>query len=256
MTPKFAHAVDDVFVYVIDLLSRIEHNEQPNHLNEKTQIRVLIDRAEQRVDSREEWKLAKYALVAWIDEALTQAEWKAREWWQEKTLEVDYFKTGDAAVQFFVKAREAQEFTNKDALEVFYVCVMVGFRGIYSGPGGGEMAEHYSLDSNIDSWIERTAIAVRGRQGRPPITATPQMSGGAPPLEARFQFLGMSLLTFILVVATVLVAFLLNPWTANDQKDDAKTGQLQPGSGSRPRPPGDWSFGDWSSGDCGGEIAV
>ena len=227
MTPRFSRAVDDVFVNVIDLLSRIEHNESLNHAHEKTQIRSLIDRAEARVESRDEWKLAKYALVAWIDEALTQAEWKAREWWQERSLESDYFKTGDAGIQFFVRAREAQECTNKDALEVFYVCVMLGFRGVYGGKDGSEYAEQYNLDPSLDAWIERTAIAIRLRQGRPPISGIPHVGAGAPPLEARFQFLGMSLLTLILVAAAVLLAvWFWWPPASGRGTDDADTTRL------------------------------
>ena len=207
MTPKFAHAVDDVFVYVIDLLSRIERNEQPNHRDERSKIRELLDNAEVRIDSREEAKLVKYALVAWIDEALTQAEWNARKEWQAKTLENSYFKTDNAPVQFFVKAREAQEFVNKDALELFYICVMVGFRGIYSGPSGGDTAIQNGLDASLDTWIEKTAAAVReNKPDRGTISATPQFIDVAAPLEARFQFLGMSLLTFVLAVAAVAVA--------------------------------------------------
>ncbi|MBI3864222.1 MAG: DotU family type IV/VI secretion system protein [Planctomycetia bacterium] len=204
MTPKFSRAVDEVFVYVIGLLTRIEQNEDLNPGHEKTQIRGLLDRAEAKVESRDEWRLAKYGLVAWIDEALTQAEWKAREWWQERSLEQDYFRTGDAGIQFFVRAREAQECTNKDALEVFYVCVMLGFRGVYGARGGAEQAEQYNLDPSLDAWIERTAIAIKLRQGRPPISGIPQVAVGAPPLEARFQFLGMALFTLMLIVATVL----------------------------------------------------
>ena len=226
MTPKFAYAVDDIFVYVIDLLSRIEHNEQPKHLDERSQIRALIERAEVRVDSREEWKLAKYALVAWIDETLTQAEWNARKGWREKTLENSYFKSDDAAIQFFVKAREAQEFANKDALEVFYICVMVGFRGIYSGSKGGETAEHYNLDANLDTWIERTANTIRGKPERPRPLPPPQSIDVALAHEARYQFLGMSLLTVVLVPAmiAVLVAFWQMPATNGlgpDKADDS-----------------------------------
>ena len=237
MTPKFAHAVDDVFVYVIDLLSRIERNEQPNHRDERSKVRELLERAEVRVDSREEWKLAKYALVAWIDEALTQAEWNARKEWRAKTLESSYFKTDNASIQFFAKAREAQEFTNKDALEVFYICVMVGFRGIYSGPGGGGTAEQNGLDANLDTWIEKIAAVVRGKPDRGKITATPQVIDVAAPLEARFQFLGMSLLTFVLAVAAATVAaiFLLMP---PHHKGGAKAEPLQTGSSIRPDAPG------------------
>ena len=177
MTPKFAHAVDDIFVYVIDLLSRIERNEQPNHKDERSKVRELLERAEVRVDSREEWKLAKYALVAWIDEALTQAEWNARKGWREKTLENGYFKTDNAAIQFFLNARESRKnlSTKTTAAEVCITfCVMVGFRGIYSGPGGGDTADHHGLDANLDTWIERTAAAIRVKPERPPITAKTQ----------------------------------------------------------------------------------
>lgn len=247
MTPKFAHAVDDVFIYVIDLLSRIERNEQPHHKDERSKVRELLERAEVRVDSREEWKLAKYALVAWIDEALTQAEWNARKEWRAKTLESSYFKTDNASIQFFIKAREALEFANRDSLEVFYICVMVGFRGIYSGPGGGDTAEHHGLDASLDTWIDKTAKAIREKKPEPPkITATPQSIDVAAPLEARFQFLGMSLLTFVLAVAAVAVAVicLLMPPSAKSEAQ-AEQGHSE-------------SLMIWpgSTGNCGGELAT
>jgi type VI secretion system protein ImpK len=257
MTPKFAHAVDDVFIYVIDLLSRIERNEQPNHKDERSKVRELLERAEVRVDSREEWKLAKYALVAWIDEALTQAEWNARKGWREKTLESSYFKSDNASLQFFVKAREAQEFVNKDSLEVFYICVMVGFRGIYSGPGGGDTAEHHGLDANLDTWIERTAAAIRGKPDRPRITATPQLIDVAAPLEARFQFLGMSLLTFVLAVAAVavVVIFLLMPPAPKaNPTAEVKAALLHPELLIRPGSPFRMVAGRILTGNCGGVL--
>jgi type VI secretion system protein ImpK len=222
MTPRFSRAVDGVFVYVIDLLSRIEIDESINHAEEKTQIQSLIDWAEGAVGSCEGWILAKFALVAWIDEVLTQAPWKAREWWDARRLEQDYFEPlgQDAGVQFFQKAREAAECAAQDALEVFYVCVMLGFRGVYGSKDGSEYAEQYDLDKTLDAWIERTAIAVRSAAERHKTSAVPEAGNGAPePLAARFQFVGMALLTLILAVAAVLALVLCRPEPRNSQAD-------------------------------------
>jgi type VI secretion system protein ImpK len=93
MTPRFALAVDPIFLHVLDLLERINRGEQPNPQEERLRIRTLIDQGEALLGASEQWELAKYAIVSWIDEMLVDAPWDGHEWWSNHVFEVEMFKT-------------------------------------------------------------------------------------------------------------------------------------------------------------------
>ena len=132
MTPAFSKAVDPIFLHMVALLDRIEKVEPLNAQEVHLAILKLIETAEDSLASqrRAEWELAKYALVAWIDELLVEISWTGQEWWGENVLEQHLFDTREAYERFFSAATEASQMTEKDAFEVFYVCVILGFRGL------------------------------------------------------------------------------------------------------------------------------
>ena len=86
-----------------------------------------------RVESRRLTDLAtraevRYALACWLDEVFVlDPVWGSR--WNEHKLEVSIFGTNDRAWMFWEKARLASGRTETDILEVYYLCVMLGFRG-------------------------------------------------------------------------------------------------------------------------------
>ena len=138
MSPKFTTAVDLVFLHVLGLLERIGEGENPSPQDERVRIRSWLDHAEAQLGRAPDWQFAKYALVAWIDEMLiVEAPWKDRDWWNENKLEWEVFQTNDRYQLFYKKAKEAFALPQKDALEMFYVCVVLGFRGLYRDPRGG-----------------------------------------------------------------------------------------------------------------------
>jgi type VI secretion system protein ImpK len=70
----------------------------------------------------------RYALVCWLDELFTcDPNWGPR--WNERKLEVELYGTNDRAWKFWEQERLAQARTGNDAFEVFFLCVMLGFRG-------------------------------------------------------------------------------------------------------------------------------
>ncbi len=74
----------------------------------------------------------KYALVCWLDELFVdETEWGAR--WNERKLEVAVFGTNDRAWRFWESARQAATRSEPDVLEVYYLCVQLGFRGELRG---------------------------------------------------------------------------------------------------------------------------
>jgi type VI secretion system protein ImpK len=204
MTPEFALAVDPIFLHVLELLERIERNETPSAKDERSRVRSQIDRAEAMLGRKPDWELAKYALVSWIDDLLIEAPWDGRQWWEENALEVELFNSRDAFSKFYVQAEEAQKLTKKDALEVYYVCVVLGFRGLYRDSNAE--AELLGLPASLEEWARKTAMAINLGLGRPPITVNSRPGEGAPPLEGRFNLVGMSIVAVILTAVTLMFA--------------------------------------------------
>lgn len=208
MSPNFSKAVDPIFLKVLDLLSRIQKRDYGEGIDEKTRIRADIDRAERQLGSQEEeWELAKYALVSWIDDVLYQAEWPGRDWWENNPLEIDYFRTRDAATEFFRKAKKAGSLPRRDALEVFYICVMLGFRGVYRRPELVLEHQHeLELPQDLGKWARQVAQGIQLAQGRPPIVENPQEGEGAPALKGKFHLIGAMFVMIALGSVALLLA--------------------------------------------------
>lgn len=207
MSPAFAAAVDPIFTHVLKLIDQIENGQtlEPNDVNAR--IRGLLDQAENQITSASQWDLAKYALVAWIDDALISAEWEGRDWWEQNRLEFALFKTADAFTVFFLKAKDATELPQKDALEVYYVCVVLGFRGLYGDPEAMAHTGELGIASSLDEWARRTSMSIQLGQGRAPLLQQGRPGTGAPPLEGKYLLIGSALLTVFLAVVTFAIAY-------------------------------------------------
>jgi type VI secretion system protein ImpK len=211
MTPKFSAAVDLVFQQVLDLLERIGDGENPSPQEERVRIRSRLDHAEAQLGRSPDWQLAKYALVAWIDEMLiVEAPWKDRDWWNENKLEWELFQTNDRYQLFYKKAKEAFALPQKDALETFYVCVVLGFRGLYRDPAAAAMAaDALQLPRDLQSWTRETAMAIRLGVGRPSISEVNQPLEGAPPLNGPQMLVWGSFFALVLAAIVAIVYWLL-----------------------------------------------
>lgn len=210
MSPEFSTAVDPVFTYVLSVMEEIEDGRTPAVEDISSQVRGLLDQAENRLGQRPDWELAKYGLVAWVDDLLIEAPWEGRTWWEQNRLEFQLFRSADAFSVFYVKAKEATELPKKDALEVFYVCVVLGFRGLYGDPSAAADAEEYfKIPRTLEEWARRTSMAIQLGQGRPPLFEHGRPGRGAPPLEGKYLFLGSGLFCLVLIACVVLTAIFL-----------------------------------------------
>jgi type VI secretion system protein ImpK len=209
MNPKFSNAVDPVFLHVLGLLDRIGCDERLSPTDERIKIRGLLDQAEAYLGHGQDWQLAKYALVSWIDDVLIEAPWEGRNWWTQNALEAELFTTRLANEQFYYKAREASSLPHKDALEVFYVCVVMGFRGLYRDPAAAAvLAEQQQLPPDLENWARQTSMAIQLGQGRPPISQSEEAIEGAPPLDGPFLLI-WSCLFFVVLGMSLAVSFYL-----------------------------------------------
>lgn len=158
MQPEIANHIHGVLSYGLRLKERLERGETPNFMDEQAALkgRLLseveatrwteysgdrsvanssvmggprsMDSAIRR--SADTFLGIRYALVCWLDEIfIVDSPW-AREW-NEFKLESALYGTNDRAFGFWDQARRAEARQGTDALEVFYLCVMLGFRGDY-----------------------------------------------------------------------------------------------------------------------------
>jgi type VI secretion system protein ImpK len=218
MSPDFAAAVDPLILSVLGLLERIERNEYRSAEEEREQVQNRLREAEDQLGEKSGWELAKYALVAWIDEVLIAAPWEGSHWWENNLLEFAHFKTRVRAAEFYAKAKEARELSRRDALEVFYVCVVLGFRGLYALPEGPILADQLQLPADVDGWAARTARSIKLGQGRVPIPESPRVGGSAFPLEGRYAFLSALLGTALLVILGIIIGFNYFKWRQSEAR--------------------------------------
>src|SRR5690349_3981182 len=177
MRPKFAIAVDRVFSTVLDLLQRIERGETGSPEDERTRIQAALSRSENEIGQGLEWELAKYALVAWTDEVLIDASWEGCSWWKEHALEWEHFGTNDRATDFYVRARRAAsaDMKRRDALEVYYIAVVLGFGGVYvkGKPGESELwSRRNDFPMTLEQWLRQTSKSITLGIDRPRLDTT------------------------------------------------------------------------------------
>lgn len=213
MTPRFASKIDPIFEHVLTLLERADDGHDPDPIMEQEAIGERLADAEAFLGETEEWKLAKFAIVSWIDEILVHGcTWKHGEWWHQNLLEGQHFKVetmdsfskgNGTAHEFFNRARHAAGLAGKDALEVFYIAVVLGFRGIYGQKGLNPQT--YGLPSTLPKWLKNTAAALTPVKRRAPLPRTQRHVAVAKALSGRLEFLG-ALIWFLLfaIIATVL----------------------------------------------------
>jgi type VI secretion system protein ImpK len=76
---------------------------------------------------------AKFALVAFLDETIISSEWNEKNEWLSEPLQIKLFDTFNAGEEFFTNMSNLRLKTsiNKDVLEIYYLCLSLGFKGKY-----------------------------------------------------------------------------------------------------------------------------
>ncbi len=210
MSPEFASAVDPIFLHVLDTLERLSANHSLDPQQVHMEVQTSLRQAEERLQhggNQDVWQLARYAFCAWIDDLMITRAWQGQHWWENHKLEFQFFKTNEAGTAFFQRARQAEQLVQRDAIEVFYIAVILGFRGLYALPESTFLAQQFDLPSTIEEWTRRTAGLLQHSTGRPPLSGVTTPVHGAPPLESRFTLVGAVLTMLMLLVLTGLLGY-------------------------------------------------
>lgn len=221
--PEFAKKVDPILLTTMRYVEQIEHADKLVAGDVRATVVREIDHAEDALGHTDEWRLAKYALCALIDAQFISAQWNGKGWWKDNPLEKKYFGDRVAHDYFFEQATKAGALPRKDALEVYYLCVILGFRGFYGDQDTGyrnKWIERLGLPYSIEGWCAQTARSLQLKQGRPDIKDVVQVSQGIERLRGRENLvIAIILLTLILSVA----AAVLWPWMRSSRPIDLTT---------------------------------
>jgi len=79
-------------------------------------------------------QVAKFGLAAFVDEAVLTNNFPLRQEWERNPLQLEYFGEQLAGEKFFDKleAMLNQIEVTQDAVEVYYICMLLGFKGKYA----------------------------------------------------------------------------------------------------------------------------
>lgn len=230
MREELADKVYAILSEGLALKERIERGEQPDLRTEQTKLKGLLgsDLEAKRLgpDYSGEYSSAsipagmrsmadmgpagragaafmgiRYALACWLDElfVLDDTNW-ARQW-NERKIEASLFTTNDRAWQFWEQAKRAESRSGNDAVEAFYLCVMLGFRG-----------EKRNDPKALQEWLDLARTRIQRAQGKefqiPPEgefeTAVPPRRG-----RSRLQTMVVSAALFVLIALPTLVTLVM-----------------------------------------------
>jgi type IV/VI secretion system ImpK/VasF family protein len=208
MTDAFSDLVMPIFREVIDLKDRLSWRRDLPSLEEvKQQTRGWVEAVEQRARPDDglaaEFALAKYGFVAWIDEVLTDSSWGQSVGWgsEDHVLEWNIYRTNLRAGRFYEKAEDAYEAVSQsrsstDPLEVYLLCVALGFQG-----------DLRFNQERLQGWVERVYSKVTEASPMAPKPFADDPTGAPPkgltPRRGPELLLRVSILTAITALATL-----------------------------------------------------
>ena len=141
-----------------------------------------------------------FAVVAFLDSVVLHSKDPVRAEWERKTLQEELFGQTDAGVVFFEKLEHFRSRRDSeqlgDILEVYLLCLLLGFEGRYSGGSRGE----------LEGITQRTRMRIQDIRGRErQISPT----GGLPPdatpvAPAQHSLNRFRLVTLAAVIVTIL----------------------------------------------------
>lgn len=161
---QLALALQEVLTATVRL--RAGRQAAPDARALREQIRHLLEVAErdalQAGYAPEQVRLAKYAVTALFDEAVLNHGDPAMAEWAQRPLQDELFGGHVGGEHFFRQLRQllaAPDTTAlADLLEVYHLCLLLGFRGRYGVADGGELP---ALRAALDEKVRR----IRGAAG-------------------------------------------------------------------------------------------
>ena len=140
---------------------------------------------------RDDFDLARFAICAWIDEAILSSAWNEKSLWLREQLQRLHYNTTEAGEEFFTRLN-ALGLHQREVREVYYLCLALGFTGKFCKPGDEyqlEQVKTAQLKLLVGSSVglpslERSELFPEAYPGETPALATARRGRGFSPLAA------------------------------------------------------------------------
>lgn len=202
---------------LIQQLRLAKNVEDPRRLRSKT-MEILTRFEHEAKDAgfdAETYKNAEFALVAFLDEAVTGPSFSDKDLWVANPLQSELFGLNYAGEDFFRRLDELRRRPQEhiQVLEVYYLCLVLGFKGKY----------HLDNPEGLRQLIEDTkADILRAKERRLQMPLSPH---GAP--DEKFGEIVTRNLPGWLVAAAAggvgVLVFLVLSWFISNAADTVKT---------------------------------
>jgi type VI secretion system protein ImpK len=123
---------------VLDLILRLKAGIVTPSNDLRPKCAKLLDEFEKRAEryrfNHKVVRVSKFALASFIDETILTNDFPLRDEWEKYPLQLEYFGEQLAGNKFFGKleAMLKQMSVTADAVEIYYVCMLLGFKGRYA----------------------------------------------------------------------------------------------------------------------------
>jgi type VI secretion system protein ImpK len=139
--------LSDCFIEIIAYaahVARMTEGEALPYEQVRANLQRLIAQSEACLETggfnREDYDSARFAVFAWVDEAVAASQWPGRSQWQREQLQRHYFHTADAGEMFFDRLNSLGPH-QRDVREIYYLCLALGFTGQYCHQGDDFLLE-------------------------------------------------------------------------------------------------------------------
>lgn len=167
----------------------------------RTQIFELLDQCESAAEEagvpEDDIEDATFALVAFIDEVILSSNWAGTDEWMKTPIQLELYDQFDAGEVFFDRLEKLQDApsANAEVLEVYYLCMTLGFKGKY------QLQEQQKLREIIEATADTLSTL--------PETKTEEMAPNARPDDQTKTEIQSKVPTWVIAAAAALLAVLL-----------------------------------------------
>jgi type VI secretion system protein ImpK len=122
---------------IFDLILRLKAGIVTPSNDLRPKIAAMLEDFEKRAEryrfNHKIIQVSKFALASFVDETVLTNNFHLKEEWEKYPLQLEYFREQLAGDKFFEKlaAMLKQIEVTQDAVEIYYICMLIGFKGRY-----------------------------------------------------------------------------------------------------------------------------